>query len=91
MSIIDILLKVSPALEQGKSLANAEGWKNVANANHSIVIVLGFILVLGKQFGYDFPISDAQVAELAGAVAGIGQVISLYFHHSLHEQNGIKR
>jgi hypothetical protein len=52
---------------------------------------LGFILVLGKQFGYDFPISDAQVAELAGAVAGIGQVISLYFHHSLHEQNGIKR
>lgn len=91
MGIFNILLQLSPALEAGKSLENRETWETVSHANHALLIVLGIVLALVKQFGWDIPISDGELAQLAGALAAIGQTVSLYFHHALHEQNGIKK
>lgn len=73
MNFLDLLLKLSPALESGKSLANANGWSNVALANHAIVAVLGFILLAVKMGGYEIPITDAQITTLAG-----NSTISIY-------------
>jgi hypothetical protein len=91
MSILNILLKLSPALEQGESLANASTWTNVVQAKNAIITVLGFSLVIIKQLGYDLPISDYQLVELAGAVASIGAVVNGYFHVALNKEVGLKR
>ena len=41
---------------------------NVANVSHALIIVFGFILVGVKAAGYDIPITDSQLAQLAGGI-----------------------
>ena len=91
MSILSILLNISPALEKGKSLENAKTWSNVVTAKNALITVFGFALHLAKQGGYDIPITDEQLAELAGAVASIGAVTGQYFHHALNKDAGITK
>ena len=91
MSIIDILLKISPALEAGKSLENSGTWNNVATTTHILIIVFGFVLLLVRQGGYDVPISDDQIAGIAGAVASVGGTVNLYLHHATNKNLGIRR
>lgn len=89
--IFDLLLKLSPALENGKTLKNPETWGNVSNTAHALIIVFGFLLVAAKQFGYDIPISDAQLVELAGAIASVGGTVVAFLHVVTTPNKGIKR
>ncbi len=91
MGFIDLLLKISPALENGQSLEKAETWSNVATATHALVVVFGFILVALKTFHIDIPLSDDQLFQLAGAVASVGGTVSAYLHHATNEKSGIKK
>ena len=47
--------------------------------------------MIAKQAGYDLPITDDQIAELAGGIAGVGAVISNFLHHTTNPNSGIKR
>ncbi len=76
MGFISLLMNISPALEAGKTLENARGWSNVANATHALIVVFGFLLVVAKVFNYDIPLSDDQIAKLAGAVASVGGTVA---------------
>ena len=78
-------------MEAGQSLENANGWANVAQASHAIVAILGFIMVAAKAIGFDLPISDDQLAALAGAVAGIGGTVAAYLHVATNSDRGIVR
>jgi len=91
MSIINILLKLSPALEKGQSLANRETWTNVVLIKNALYTVFGFLLILSKQFGYEFPISDTQLITLAGALASIGEPVAAYLHITTNTHAGLVR
>lgn len=91
MNFLKLLFAISPALEAGKSLKNTGTWSNVATASQTLIVVLGFLLAALKTFGYDFPISDAQLVQLAGAVAGVGGTIIGYLRVSSDPKKGIKR
>lgn len=91
MSIINVLLAISPALEKGQSLVHADTWSNVVNAKLALVTVLGFLLTIAKTAGYDLPISDAQIAQFGGAVASIGGSVVLYFRAATNPSRGLTR
>ena len=91
MSIIDVLLKISPALEKGKALKNADTWSNVVNAKLALITVLGFALTIAKTFGYDIPLSDDQIAQLGGALASVGGTVVLYFRVATNPNRGLTR
>lgn len=90
MNFMDIIAGISPALEQGKSLANAEAWSNVATTTHALVVIFGFFLLIAKSFNYDLGITDDQLFKIAGVVATVGGSASSYFHHACHKDAGIK-
>ena len=89
--ILDILLKLSPALEHGRELENADTWRSVDAANKALVAVFGFALIVSKQFGFDFGITEAETVQLAGVVAAIGGSVSTYLHHATSTKSGIKK
>lgn len=89
MPIINLLLKLSPALEKGQALAKADTWSNVVNAKLAIVTILGFALTVAKTFGYDLPISDEQISQLGGALASIGGTFVLYMRVATNPNRGI--
>ena len=91
MNILDLLLKLSPALENGKTLANVSTWSNVANASHALIIVFGFVLVGAKTAGINIPISDDQLVQLAGAIASVGGTVVAYLHVATTPSNGITK
>ena len=90
-NLIAILLKISPALEAGQSLKNAEGWARFSQSSHALMAVFGFALLASKMFGFDIPLSEDQLAGLAGAVASIGGTVAMYLHSAIDEKRGIKR
>jgi hypothetical protein len=89
--LIQILLKISPALEAGKSLQNAAGWSNVAQASHALFAVLGFLLLAARYFNYDIPLSNEQLTGLAGALASVGGTVSSYLHVATRVDKGLVR
>jgi len=91
MSIINILLKLSPALEKGQALANSETWTNVVTAKNAIYTVLAFALIIVKTFGYDIPISDAQIVGLSAAIASIGEPIAAFIHITTNVHAGLTK
>lgn len=91
MSVVDVLLQISPALEKGKSLANADTWSNVVNAKLCIVTVVGFALTIAKTAGYDLPISDDQITQFGGIAASIGGSVVLYFRAATNPNRGLVR
>ena len=90
-NIFSLLLKISPALEAGQSLGNASGWSNVVTASHSLVAVFGILLIAAKTCGFDLHISDAQVVQLAGAIASVGGTAVAYLHVATNPNAGIKK
>jgi hypothetical protein len=90
-TLIKILLKISPALEAGQSLKNAEIWARFSQSSHALMVVFGFILLAANMFGFDIPLSEDQMAGLAGSVASIGGTIAMYLHTATDEKRGIKR
>lgn len=91
MSILDLVLKVSPALEQGKQLENINTWNNVATTTHALVVVFGFLLATAKTFNYDIGLTDDQLLQLAGTVASIGGTVISYLHHATNPNSGFKK
>lgn len=91
MNFLKLLFAISPALEAGKTLKNPRTWANVAIASQTLVVVLGFLLAALKTFGYDFPISDAQIVQLASAAAGIGGTVIGYLQVATNPISGIKK
>jgi uncharacterized membrane protein YjfL (UPF0719 family) len=89
--ILELLLNLSPALESGKTLVNASAWGNVANASHALIIVFGFALVIAKTLGIDIPISDDQLAQLAGGIASVGGTIVAYLNVTTSGDKGFKK
>lgn len=89
--LLNLLLTLSPALEAGKSLTNATTWGNVATATHALIAVFGFVLVIVKVAGYEIPLSDDQIAKLAGAVASVGGTIFGVIHVASNPHIGITR
>lgn len=90
-NIIAILLKISPALEAGQSLKNSEGWARWSQCSHALMVVFGFALLSAKTFGWDIPLTEDQLAGLAGSVASVGGTVAMYLHTATDEKRGIKR
>lgn len=90
-SIIAILLKISPALEAGQSLTNSEGWARFSQCSHALMVVFGFTLLAAKMFGFEIPLTEDQLAGLAGSVASVGGTVAMYLHTATDEKRGIKR
>lgn len=91
MSVIDVLLTISPALEKGQALSQADTWNNAVTAKLAIVTVIGSVLTIAKIFGYDIPISDEQISQLGGAVASIGGAVVLFVRFAGNPNRGITR
>jgi len=91
MSIINLLLELSPALEKGKALANKETWSNVVTIKNAIYTVLAFALLAAKTFGYDLPISDSQLLGLAAAIASIAEPVAGFLHITTNAHVGITK
>lgn len=91
MNLITLLLTISPAIESGQTLKNARGWSNVANATHALIVVFGFLLVVAKFFNIDIPLSDDQIAKLAGAIASVGGTVSGVLSITTNPHAGIVR
>ena len=89
--LISVLLKISPALEAGQSLQNAEGWARFSQCSHALMAVFGFALLSSKLFGFDIPLTEEQLAGLAGSVASIGGTVAMYFHTATDEKRGLKK
>ncbi|MGZ5053325.1 MAG: hypothetical protein ACXWAT_00120 [Methylobacter sp.] len=91
MNFLNVLLAISPALEAGKTINNAAGWANVSTATHALIAVFGFLLLTAKVFGYDIPLSDDQIAKLAGAIASVGGTAVGVLHVTTNPHVGITR
>lgn len=89
--LLELLLNISPALENGKTLANPKTWGNVANVSHALIIVFGFILVGVKTAGYDIPITDSQLAQIAGGIASVGGTIVAYLNVATSADKGVNK
>ena len=90
MSVVDLLLKVSPALEAGRSLEKPEVWANTASATNALIAVFGFLLLGTRSVGYDIPLSDTQIVELSGTIASVGGTINGYLHTATNPNAGFK-
>ena len=90
MSVVDLLLKISPALEAGRSLERPEVWANTASSTNALIAVFGFVLLGSNSVGYNIPLSDTQIVELAGAIASVGGTISGYLHTVTNPNAGFK-
>lgn len=90
-NLIAILLKISPALEAGQSLKNSEGWARFSQCSHALMVVFGFVLLMAKMFGFEIPLTEDQLAGLAGSVASVGGTVAMYLHTATDEKRGIKR
>lgn len=91
MAIINLLLALSPALEAGKTLNNFNTWVNVSKATHALIIIFGFVLLVAKVFGYELPVSDDQIAKLAGAIASVGGTVVAALNVGLNPNLGITK
>lgn len=90
-NLIAILLKISPALEAGQSLKNSEVWAKWSQCSHALMVVFGFALLSAKMFGFEIPLTEDQLAGLAGSVASVGGTVAMYLHTATDEKRGIKR
>jgi hypothetical protein len=90
MSIFNLLLNLSSALEKGKALEDAETWKDRKVAIGNLTLVLVFGLNIAQQFGYDFGITEAEVTQLSGAIGAIGVTVFTYLHHATDVTKGFK-
>jgi hypothetical protein len=60
---------------QGKELTHSATWKNRTIATNCLVSVFGAVLVIAKGYGYDFPINEESIQNIAvGAVAVVGAI-----------------
>lgn len=89
--ILDLLLRLSPALESGKTLANKTAWGNVATTSHALIIMFGFALIIAKMAGINIPISDDQLVQLAGGIASVGGTVVAYLNVTTSSDKGIKK
>lgn len=63
--------KVLEALEAGKELDNAEGWKNRAFAAQSVASILGGVFAIAAVTGHRFDVSPDQLAAMGGGVVAL--------------------
>jgi hypothetical protein len=80
------MFKIFEVLRQGKSLANAETWKNVAGATIALAAVINAGLYIAKMF-IDLPeIPSDVVLQLS---AGIVAPICFYLNYATSEKVGL--
>jgi hypothetical protein len=91
MSIINILLKLSPALEKGQSLVKADTWANRANATAAVLIVLQFALITLAQFGVVIPLGPVELKTVADAASAIGLAVVSYIHTAANKDCGVTK
>lgn len=89
--IIDLLLGLSPALEKGMKLKNAETWSTAKTAITSVSFVLTFLLQVAKQFDVDMGITQEEVNQLSGIIGSIGVTVFTHLHVSTNEHLGFTR
>lgn len=84
MNAIAQLLK---ALYHGEELVNAKAWKNGAISATALLAVLTPLLAAARGFGLNVPLSDADLAGLAG---GVAVVINLVVHVAGDKNMGLQ-
>ena len=89
--IINILLKLSPALEAGQQLEHADTWANVNLCNHAIVSVMGFCLMAIKLFGIETTFNEDDIVTYAGLISSVCGPIAMYLHAATNADRGFKR
>jgi hypothetical protein len=91
MSIINLLLQLSPALEKGQELAKAETWANRANATAAVLVVLQFLVIGLAQFGIVLPLGPVELQTVANGASAIGLAVVSYIHTSANKNLGITK
>lgn len=66
---VELVTSIWRALRSGYKLANSEAWKNRQIVVNSLTGLLGGAVAIAKALGHDLPVSDSDVAALAGAAA----------------------
>ena len=56
---------------RGAAVADPAAWKNGQITVNALVLLLGALVATARSFGYDLPISDATLAQLAAGLLGL--------------------
>ena len=91
MSIINLLLQLSPALEKGKELTKATLWANRANATAALLVVLQFTLSALAQFGIIIPLGPVELQTIANGASVIGLAVVSYLHTAANKSLGLTK
>ena len=75
------------ALYEGKSLKDPEVWKNRQNTVNAILAILGLL----TAFKPDLPISGEALDSIAGGIATVLGIISMYLTTATSEKVGFKQ
>ena len=59
------------AFQKGASVDNPGAWKSAAHATTMLIGLLSAVLALLRANGYDLPIDDETLAQLAAGVVGL--------------------
>jgi hypothetical protein len=65
------LIALFSVFRKGKEVANPEAWKNGQITGSVIAGLLAAIVALAKTFGYDLPLSDADILSIGTSIVVI--------------------
>lgn len=88
MSRLVLLLSL---LYKGRELANAETWKNRQVLVNALVATLGAALAMAQAFGLSLELSNGQIVEMAGAMAGAVGLFNGFVTVASSERVGLPR
>lgn len=63
------------ALRYGSELANVEAWKAGLIRSGAVVGFLSALVAFARLFGFEIPVTDAQLGDIATGVLAVGSVI----------------
>jgi len=66
--------------KEGREIDNSATWKNRTIATNAVVALLGTLVVIGKNFGYDLQLDPETLTNLGGGVVALVAVVNGIMH-----------
>jgi len=82
-------MNIFEVLNAGKELKYSAGWKNKQITANLVVVVLGGLLWILRIGGFDLPVDDATLKEIAELVAGVLGLINVYLTIATSKKVGL--
>lgn len=88
-----ILAKVKAAwavLRKGEELTNAERWKRGQITVNAVAVFLAAVVGAAKTFGFDIPLSDEVINQIATGVIGLAAAFNTYVTAATSKRVGLR-